>query len=178
MAKNLGYYSSLALIPVSIVMFGIYFTIEHRYAAITQMEWLFLGSFGVSYLLVIITYAIARKKIINREQLLTKENETASMYQRMAVRMEQVVKTQQEIICQRLNLQNAMDIITQHTQAITHADGAVIEVLEGDDMVYRAAVVRWLPILVSGLRHEGVCQDYVSNRQWLCNVMTVIVMTG
>lgn len=56
-------------------------------------------------------------------------------FQRRAV----VIATQQEIAIRNPNLDAVMAVITERTQDLTRADGAVIEMVEGDELVYRAA---------------------------------------
>ncbi|MCW6050273.1 diguanylate cyclase [Lyngbya sp. CCAP 1446/10] len=50
-----------------------------------------------------------------------------------------VIATQQEIALRNPNLDAVMAVITDRTQKLIGADGAVIAMLEGDEMVYRAA---------------------------------------
>lgn len=54
-------------------------------------------------------------------------------------RLSRVIATQQEIAIRNPNLDAVMAVIAERTQDLTRADGAVIEILEGDEMVYRAA---------------------------------------
>lgn len=54
-------------------------------------------------------------------------------------RLANVIKTQLNIAMAGLNIDNVLDVITRSTENLTGADGVVIEVPEGDDMVYRAA---------------------------------------
>jgi diguanylate cyclase (GGDEF)-like protein/PAS domain S-box-containing protein len=56
-------------------------------------------------------------------------------FQRLAV----VIATQQEIAIRNPNLDAVMAVITDRTQKLIGADGAVIEMLEGDELVYRSA---------------------------------------
>jgi diguanylate cyclase (GGDEF)-like protein/PAS domain S-box-containing protein len=50
-----------------------------------------------------------------------------------------VIATQQEIAIRNPNLDAVMAVIVERTQHLTRADGAVIEMLEGDELVYRVA---------------------------------------
>jgi diguanylate cyclase (GGDEF)-like protein len=49
-----------------------------------------------------------------------------------------IIRTQTEIAKLGLDLNGVMDFVTQEAQAITNATGAVIEMADADDMVYRA----------------------------------------
>lgn len=54
-------------------------------------------------------------------------------------RQSTVIATQQEIAIRNPNLDAVMAVIVERTQLLTRADGAVIEMLEGDELVYRVA---------------------------------------
>ncbi len=49
-----------------------------------------------------------------------------------------VISTQTEIAILGLNLKGVMTMIAEQAQVITGSSGAVVELAEGDDMVYRA----------------------------------------
>lgn len=49
-----------------------------------------------------------------------------------------IIKTQTEIAKLGLDLSAVMTLVAEQSQVITHAAGAVVELAEGDDMVYRA----------------------------------------
>ncbi len=54
-------------------------------------------------------------------------------------RLSRVIATQQEIAIRNPNLDAVMAVIADRTQDLTRADGSVIEMVEGDELVYRAA---------------------------------------
>ncbi|MEG4498569.1 diguanylate cyclase [Microcoleus sp. F10-C6] len=54
-------------------------------------------------------------------------------------RLSKVIATQQEIAIRNPNLDAVMAVIADSTQDLTRADGSVIEMVEGDELVYRAA---------------------------------------
>ena len=54
-------------------------------------------------------------------------------------RLLQVIATQTEIAKLGLDLGSVMDLVAQRSQSLTGADGSVIELAEGDEMVYRAS---------------------------------------
>ncbi|MEG4243339.1 diguanylate cyclase [Microcoleus sp. MON2_D6] len=72
------------------------------------------------------------KNITDRKQA---EAALQQEFERLAV----VIATQQEIATPNPNLDAVMAVITDRTQKSLGADGAVIEMLEGDELVYRAA---------------------------------------
>jgi len=53
--------------------------------------------------------------------------------------LSKVIATQQEIAIRNPNLDAVMAVIAERTQDLTRADGSVIEMVEGDELVYRAA---------------------------------------
>jgi PAS domain S-box-containing protein len=53
--------------------------------------------------------------------------------------LEGIVAALQEITTARLELQGVMELMAARAQTLTGGTGAIIEMLEGDDMVYRAA---------------------------------------
>lgn len=55
-------------------------------------------------------------------------------FQRLSV----IIATQQEIAIRNPNLNEVMAVIAERAQYLTHADGAVIELIEGEEIVYRA----------------------------------------
>ncbi|GAB3385453.1 diguanylate cyclase domain-containing protein [Lysobacter fragariae] len=54
-------------------------------------------------------------------------------------RLIEVIRTQTEIAKLGHDLGRVMDLVAERAQQLTGADGAVVELAEGDDMVYRAA---------------------------------------
>lgn len=67
-----------------------------------------------------------------------------------AARLMGIIKTQTEIAKLGLDLSGVMTLVAERAQEMTAADGAVIELAEGDEMVYRAACGMAAPQL--GLR--------------------------
>ncbi|MEA2239223.1 MAG: hypothetical protein QOC81_3947 [Thermoanaerobaculia bacterium] len=57
----------------------------------------------------------------------------------LAARLAAVVATQQEVLAAISDLDKVMTLVVERTPEATNGDGAVIEVVEGDELVYRAA---------------------------------------
>jgi diguanylate cyclase (GGDEF)-like protein/PAS domain S-box-containing protein len=68
-------------------------------------------------------------ELVEAETALQKE------FQRLSV----VIATQQEIAIRNPNLDEVMGVIVERTQQLTSADGALMEMVEGDEIVCRAA---------------------------------------
>lgn len=51
----------------------------------------------------------------------------------------EIIKVQTEVAQQRMDMSNIMDIVVQRTQIITGADGASVELIEKNELVYSAA---------------------------------------
>jgi PAS domain S-box-containing protein len=65
-------------------------------------------------------------------------------------KLESVVNVQQEIATADLDLEATMNLIVERVQKLTGANGAVIELIEADEMVYRGA--------------SGITQEHVGTR--------------
>ncbi|MEG3896212.1 diguanylate cyclase [Microcoleus sp. SVA1_B6] len=70
---------------------------------------------------------------------ITDRKQAEAALQQEFERLSIVIATQQEIAIRNPNLDAVMAVITERTQKSLGADGAVIEMLEGDELVYRAA---------------------------------------
>ena len=57
----------------------------------------------------------------------------------LATRLSAVVATQQEVLAAITDLERVMALVVERTPEVTSGDGAVIEIVEGDMLVYRAA---------------------------------------
>jgi PAS domain S-box-containing protein len=68
----------------------------------------------------------------------------------LAARLSAIVAAHQEILGQVPDVDRVMKIAVRHTQQITDADGAAIEEVEGDELVYRAVSGR--AVAEAGLR--------------------------
>lgn len=56
-----------------------------------------------------------------------------------AQRRTEIARIQQELASSDASVQHLMEDISRHAQALTGGDGAIVELLEGDEMVYTAA---------------------------------------
>jgi PAS domain S-box-containing protein len=56
----------------------------------------------------------------------------------LAARLSAVIATQQEVLGAISDLERVMALIVERTPAVTNGTGAVIELVEGDELVYRA----------------------------------------
>ncbi|MEG4025896.1 diguanylate cyclase domain-containing protein [Microcoleus sp. S13C4] len=70
---------------------------------------------------------------------ITDRKQAEAALQKEFQRLGMVIATQQEIAIRNPNLDAVMAVIAERTQDLTRADGSVIEMLEGDELVYRAA---------------------------------------
>lgn len=57
----------------------------------------------------------------------------------LAARLAAVVRTQQEVLSAITDLDRVMALVVERTPEVTNGAGAVIEILDGDELVYRAA---------------------------------------
>lgn len=73
----------------------------------------------------------------------------------LAARLAAVVRTQSEVLAAITDLDEVMSLVVERTPDVTSGSGAVIEMLEGDQMVYRAASGIAAPHLGLRLKSEG-----------------------
>ncbi len=77
-------------------------------------------------------------------------------------RFSAIIATQSEIATAERDLPAIMDLIVTRTQALTGASGAILQRLEGEELVYRAASGRAKPFLGTRLlKHLGICGECV-----------------
>jgi PAS domain S-box-containing protein len=76
-------------------------------------------------------------------------------------KLESIVSVQQEIGTADVGLNGIMTLMAKRTQGLTGAEGAVIELVKGDEMVYRAASGTTIPYLGTRLKiadsFSGLC---------------------
>jgi PAS domain S-box-containing protein len=73
----------------------------------------------------------------------------------LAARLSAVVATQQEILAAISDLDKVMSLVVERTPDVTNGTGAVIELVEGDELVYRAASGTARPHIGMRLPFEG-----------------------
>ena len=105
---------------------------DRWHASVARTSFIFVGSVIALYILICIAYSITRKENIYRKQLLDVEKAETE-------RLLHIVAIQREVTMHRLDLQAAMQSICNRTQMLTQCDGAIVEMVDGEDMVYRAA---------------------------------------
>ena len=112
--------------------------IEKLYAAAVQTRWIFMSGVMLLYTMLGVVYRVMQKEAGHRKRLLEIERAATHLQREEAMRLSIVVAIQRDIACLRQDLQTTMQTITERTQEITDAEGGVVEVIEGDEMVYRA----------------------------------------
>jgi len=70
---------------------------------------------------------------------ITARKHTADALRADAARRQALIKTQHAVAAARLDQDTLMQVVIGHAQALTGADGAMIELLEGEELVCRAA---------------------------------------
>jgi CHASE3 domain sensor protein/putative methionine-R-sulfoxide reductase with GAF domain len=115
----------------------------------------FLGGASLIYLLAALVFLIWQKQTTQKEKQLASVQHTSLNRGMQIDRLGQIIAAQQDIALERFNLPRAMNIICERTQTITHADGAVVEMLEGDEMVYHAGSGTGAPHVGVRLKAKG-----------------------
>ncbi len=70
-------------------------------------------------------------------------------------RLRAIIQTQTEIAASELDLDAVMELIARRAQDLTNASGGVIEIADGDEMVYRVAVGEATPFLGVRLKKDA-----------------------
>ena len=83
------------------------------------------------------------------------ERVSSNYHQNESRRMAEIVSIQREIARHGLDLQAAMQTIAEHAKALTRSQGAIVEMLEGDEMVYRAASGNSTPHIGMRIKMQG-----------------------
>jgi diguanylate cyclase (GGDEF)-like protein len=91
----------------------------------------------------------------NRKLVAISEHRSAHLQRAEAERLAQIVTIQRDIAGHALNLQSAMQTIAERTQTLTRAEGSIVEMLEKNEMVYRAASGKGAPHIGLRLKAQG-----------------------
>lgn len=92
----------------------------------------------ILYIVLCTTYLLALRELKERKRLTRLAQKSAEAEKMEAARLTEIVQMQAEIAAHHMNLDAAMQLIANHTKTLTHADGSVIEELDGDFLVYKA----------------------------------------
>ena len=110
---------------------------EWHHAALHTRD-TFLASALLFYVLVCALYAMLYRESERRKLLVEHEKNNVLMEQQESARLLQIVSIHHELAGYHHDLQTAMRIITECTQSMTQAEGAIVEIIEEGEMVYRA----------------------------------------
>ena len=84
------------------------------------------------------TILVNEKDITVQQTALNDRLRAEVALQQKSERLATIITVQQDIALNHPNLEAVMALIVEHAQQLTHASGSVIELLEGDELVYRA----------------------------------------
>ena len=90
------------------------------------------------------------RRVADLEAEVTERSRAETALREDADRFNAIISTQRDIATATLDMTAVLKLIAARTQELTHASGAVVELAEGDEMVYRAASGRAAPYI--GLR--------------------------
>ena len=90
------------------------------------------------------------RRVADLEAEVTERSRAEMALREDADRFTAIISTQRDIATATLDMAAVLSLIAERTQELTHASGAVIELAEGDEMVYQAASGRAAPYI--GLR--------------------------
>lgn len=86
----------------------------------------------------IIGYLSINRDISERKRIEEERERLQEGLREHAERLSSVIATQQEIAVAQPDLAAVMDLVARRIQGLTRADGAAVELAEGEEMVYRA----------------------------------------
>jgi diguanylate cyclase (GGDEF)-like protein len=107
--------------------------------AASQSRNIMLAASSIVYVLVFAVYLALHKLARQRHAIAEAERRANAIQRAETERLVRIVKLQNEIVGQAMDLEASMQLITEHTQALTCAEGGIVEMLDDDEMVYRAA---------------------------------------
>ena len=90
------------------------------------------------------------RRVADLEAEVTERSRAETALREDADRFTAIISTQRDIATATLDMTAVLSLIAARTEALTHASGAVVELAEGNEMVYRAASGRAAPYI--GLR--------------------------
>ncbi len=99
---------------------------------------LLLGE-GFLYVLICLVCGSLYNTARQRKKLILAERDAVLSQRRKAEQLEKIVGAQRRIVGHTDSLQLTLQTITDRTMEIVNADGCVVEMLQGDEMVYTAA---------------------------------------
>lgn len=107
--------------------------------AATRTRGVFLAGTAALLLLVsAVCAALNRASREHRERALAQER-LALVQKAQAARLTTIVEIQRDVAGHSLKLQDALRVIADRVRSLTQADGGIVEMMEGTEMVYRAA---------------------------------------
>jgi diguanylate cyclase (GGDEF)-like protein len=118
------------------------------------------GSAAVS-VLVFAVYLALHTLARQRQAIADAERRASAIQRAETERLARIVKIQNNIVSHVVDLQASMQLITENTQALTSAEGAIVEMLDGEEMEYRAATGTAAP-------HVGLRLSTASSLSGLC----------
>jgi diguanylate cyclase (GGDEF)-like protein len=107
------------------------------------------------YLVVCIAGAAMLDLVIQRRKLIVAEREAAALHKKRAEHLNQILKIQRDVVGHSGNLQMALQKIADKAMELINAEGAVVEMRDGDEMVYRAASGSGVPFVGMRINMEG-----------------------
>lgn len=108
-------------------------------SAVARTQSVVIGS-GLIIVVLLIVTGISLWRLASKERKLTEtERQIGNIQRAKAERLMQIVSVQREISGHSLDLDVAMQAMSEHTRRLIQAEGSIVETLEGENMVYRAA---------------------------------------
>ena len=107
------------------------------------------------YIVVCLAGGAMLNLAVQRRKLITIEQEAAVLHKKRAEHLNQILKIQRAVVGNSGNLQIALQTIADKALELISADGSVVEMRDGEDMVYRAAGGTSMPFVGMRIKMEG-----------------------
>jgi diguanylate cyclase (GGDEF)-like protein len=104
---------------------------------------------AVLWLVVAAVVGMAANRVIANQR------HHASLARRRAFELQELAKIQNTLAGAHLDLDGVMAVVVEEARSLTHADGAVVELPEGDEIVYRAVAGAAEPYAQMRLRADS-----------------------
>jgi diguanylate cyclase (GGDEF)-like protein len=131
------------------------------YLEASQTQKSFIAGGVLLYMIVCSMCGVLYSMALQRKKLLMLEQDAAAIQRSKAEHLEKIMTIQRSLVGHALDMQEIMKTIVGKTQELIGAEGSIIEMLEGDKMVYHAASG-------TGAPHVGLKLDVGNSFSGLC----------
>jgi len=135
------------------------FAADGLYALHVPGAW--LGTHGVFLLATGFLYAFLMaggallKVAIERKKLIFAERRTVIMQKRKVAHLKKILEVQQAVVGNSSDMHRSVQAIAKESRKALNAEGCVVEMLDGDDIVYYAGSGSGMPFIGTRMKKDG-----------------------